>query len=145
MPLSATAGTLPAGAQPKILIVEDDRFLIKILLAKFQKEGFETRAALEGEAALRELESFSPSVILLDIIMPKLNGFELLAILKANPKYADIPVVVLSNLSQEEDTRRAKDLGAADFFVKADVSINEVASRVREVIAKQLAKRPHRS
>lgn len=141
----AKAGGLPAEAQLSVLVVEDDKFLHKILLTKFQKEGFVVRGAMDGEAALGELAAFRPSVILLDIILPKMNGFEFLSKVKPDPKYADIPVVVLSNLSQEEDIRRARDLGAADFLVKADLSINDVVTRVRETYAKQLAQQLRRA
>jgi len=124
-----------------ILIVEDDKFLHKILVSKFQKEGFDVRGAMDGEGAIQELMTFSPSVILLDIILPKMNGFEVLWEIKSNPKTADIPVVILSNLSQEEDRRRAAEIGALDFLVKADTSINDVVARVKDKYIKYLSQK----
>ena len=130
----------PTSAQNSVLIVEDDKFLQKILLTKFQKEGFDARGAMDGEEAIKELLTFKPTVILLDLILPKLTGFEVMTELRTNPKTTGIPVVILSNLSQEEDRRRALDLGALDFLVKADISINSVVQRVKEALAKNIAK-----
>jgi DNA-binding response OmpR family regulator len=135
-------GKTPSGAaELKILVVEDDKFLQKILTTKFGKEGFDVRAAADGEEALRMAITESPSVILLDLILPKMTGFEVLAELKTNAKTKNVPVIVLSNLGQDEDIRRAKELGALEFFVKADVSINEVVRKVKELYAVFLQKR----
>jgi DNA-binding response OmpR family regulator len=134
----------PAGGKMSVLVVEDDKFLHKILLTKFQKEGFEVRGAMDGEEALQVLLTFQPTIILLDLILPKMNGFEVLSEVKTNAKTAPIPVIVLSNLSQDEDVRRATELGAIGFMVKADLSINEVVLRVKEAYAKFLAQRKAR-
>jgi len=131
-------------AKLALLIVEDDKFLHKILLTKFQKEGFDVRGAADGEEALQALLTFQPTVILLDLILPKMNGFEVLAEIKTNAKTAGIPVIVLSNLSQDEDIRRAMELGAVGFLVKADRSINDVVQQVKETYAKFLSKREPR-
>jgi DNA-binding response OmpR family regulator len=128
-------------AQPKIsvLVVEDDKFLQKILLTKLQKEGFDAQGASDGEEALQKLAAAKPMLVLLDLILPKVHGFQVLTEMRTNPRTKGLPVIVLSNLSQEEDKKRAKELGAIDFMVKADLSINDVVMRVKESYAKYLA------
>lgn len=125
-------------AQLKIAIVEDDKFLHKILTTKFVKEGFDVRAAFDGEEAVKIITADPPNMVLLDLILPKLSGFEVLAELKTNPATKNIPVILLSNLGQDEDKSRARELGALEFMVKADFSINEVVSKVKELYAKFL-------
>ncbi len=138
--MSESAGAAAPNGQLKVLIVEDDKFLHRILLTKFQKEGFEVRGALDGETALRTLKEWRPSVFLLDLILPKMNGFEVLSEIKTDPKTADLPVVILSNLSQAEDRERTGQMGAIGFLVKADISINDVVVQVKET-AKLLTRR----
>ncbi|MEY4723714.1 MAG: hypothetical protein RLZZ324_1227 [Candidatus Parcubacteria bacterium] len=129
---------MPENLPLKIVIVEDDKFLQKILATKFVKEGFDVRTAGDGEEALRVVTEAPPDMVLLDLILPKISGFEVLTELKTRPTTKDVPVVVLSNLGQDEDKARAKALGAVDFMVKADFSINEVVSKVKELYAKHL-------
>lgn len=124
----------PTG-QLSVLIVEDDRFLQKILSTKFAKEGFDVRTASDGDEALQQLIAKRPSLVVLDLILPKMSGFEVIAEMKTNLQLKDIPVVVLSNLGQEEDVVRAKELGALNFLTKADFSINEIVSKVKEAYA----------
>ncbi len=121
-----------------IIIVEDDEFLQKILTTKFVKEGFNVRAASDGEAALQKLGEDKPDLMLLDLILPKMTGFDVLTEIRMNPRTKDTPVIILSNLGQEEDIRRAKELGALDFLVKADTSVNDVVRKVKELYAKSL-------
>jgi DNA-binding response OmpR family regulator len=122
----------------KVLIIEDDKFLQKILTTKFVKEGYDVHSASDGEEAIQQLIAYGPSFVLLDLILPKLNGFEVLSEMKTNQKMRGIPVIVLSNLSQAEDIKRATELGAIDFMVKADLSINDVVQKVKESYAKHL-------
>lgn len=131
----------PAGAggeKLKVVLVEDDKFLQKILVTKFTKEGFDVRAASDAEAGLQMILAEAPNIVLLDLILPKMSGFDLLTELKANGKTKAVPVVILSNLGQEEDINRAKSLGALDFLVKADISINEVVQKVKEIYVRHL-------
>ncbi|MBI4457727.1 response regulator [Candidatus Uhrbacteria bacterium] len=130
----------PGGKKLKVLIVEDDRFLQKILLTKFEKEGYEVRGASDGEEAMQALLAETPNLVLLDLILPKMSGFELLSEMKTSDKMKQVPVIVLSNLSQEEDLTRARELGAIDFLTKADISIHAVVERVKESYAKYLSK-----
>ncbi len=122
----------------KILIVEDDKFLQKILTTKFVKEGFDVVAASDGEEAVQKVTTDVPSLVLLDLILPKLTGFEVLTEIKTNLKTKAVPVIVLSNLGQDEDIIRARELGAMEFLVKADLSINEVVQKVKELYARHL-------
>ena len=119
---------------PDILIVEDDKFLSKIYLTKFNKIGLETEIAYDGEEGLEKMRAEKPKLILLDLIMPKMDGFEVLETMNADPELKKIPVLVLSNLGQEADVQRAKKLGAKKFIVKSDTSIQEVVALVKEHI-----------
>ncbi|MFH1047827.1 MAG: response regulator [Patescibacteria group bacterium] len=120
----------------EVLIVEDDVFLRKILATKFEKEGFAVRTASNGEEALTLLHESAPAMMLLDLIIPKVSGFDVLADVRATEGLKDLPVVVLSNLSQEEDIKRVTELGALGFMSKADNSINEIVAHVKEEFAK---------
>jgi DNA-binding response OmpR family regulator len=134
----------PKATQPgtegkiRVLIIEDDRFLLKILMMKFQAEGFDVRGAADGEGGLRQMLEVPPDLVLLDLILPQMNGFEVLAEMKTHSQTRDIPVVVLSNLGQDEDIRRVLDLGALEFLVKSNLSIMEVVAKVKEVFARKL-------
>lgn len=120
----------------KLLLVEDDEFLQKILLSKFLKEGFDVVAASDGEKAIEALRARPPQLVLLDLILPKMTGFDVLTDIRMKPETKNLPVIILSNLGQEEDIRRAKELGALDFLVKADISVNDVVRKVKELYAK---------
>ena len=120
----------------KVLLVEDDLFLSKILSSKFKKEGFLVELAMDGEEGLKKVKSFAPDIILLDLIMPKKNGFEVLEEIKLNDKTKNIPVIILSNLGQNSDVSKGKELGAVDYLVKANFSLKEVVAKVREHLAK---------
>jgi len=112
---------------PKIILVgEDDTFLSKVYKTKLAKEGFQVEHGINGEEILRLAREKKPDLILLDLIMPVMDGFETLAQLKADPDLKDIKVVILSNLNQEEDKEKVLKLGAVEFVVKANVSFKEV-------------------
>jgi len=120
----------------RVLVAEDDKFLIKAYSSKLKKEGFEAILAVDGEEAISQAMAKSPEIILLDLVMPKKDGFEVLSELKQSDKTRNIPVVVLSNLGQEEDIDRCKALGADDYLVKSSISINDVVEKIREILAK---------
>lgn len=117
-----------------VLVVEDDEFLRKVMSEKLLKEGFEVEATIDAASALESLKKIIPQVILLDLILPGMDGFELLTRLKKDPAYASIPVIVLSNLGQKEDKERAISLGAVDYLIKADFTPAEIIQRVRSVL-----------
>ena len=108
---------------PKVLVAEDDKFLLMAYSTKMKKSGYDTVIAANGEEAVVKAQSENPDIILLDLVMPKKDGFEALEELKSNPKTKNIPVVILSNLGQDEDVKKGKEFGAADYLVKSDISI----------------------
>ncbi|MBI4094686.1 MAG: response regulator [Candidatus Liptonbacteria bacterium] len=118
---------------PKLLIAEDDRFLSSLLKARLEKDQFEVKIASDGEEVLEILKAFKPDIIVLDLIMPRLSGFEVLEALSVDPQYSSIPVIVLSNLSQESDMERAKQLGVAEYFIKARTSIDDLVKAVKNL------------
>lgn len=117
----------------KILIVEDDGFLLSMYSTKFQQEGFDILAAENGEKALKIAQE-KPDVILLDIILPKMDGFEVLKKLKEQKETVDIPVIMLTNLSQQEDTKKGLSLGAEDYFIKAHFMPSEIVDKVKKYL-----------
>lgn len=115
----------------KILVVEDDHFLSSLLKARLEKEGFLAKTVFDGGEALNYLKEFQPNLIILDLVMPSVSGFEMLEQTSIDPQYNKIPVIILTNLGQEEDIQKAKQLGVVEYFVKARTSIDDVVSAVR--------------
>lgn len=118
----------------RILLVEDDRFLRRAGEATLRQRGFTVVAAADGEEALRHVAAGPFDLILLDLIMPKIQGFEVLRRLKADPGTASIPVIVLSNLGQERDVQQAMEAGAVAYFVKANLSLDEMVKQVEKAL-----------
>ncbi len=121
-------------SKPKILFVEDDGFLASIYAPKFELEGFEVSAATNGEDGLKLVQKDRPDIILLDLLMPKMDGFEMLERLKADDATKSIPVLVLTNLGQKEDVERCIKLGAAGYMIKAHSLPHETVKRVNEIL-----------
>jgi two-component system, OmpR family, alkaline phosphatase synthesis response regulator PhoP len=121
--------------KPVVLVVEDDTFLSSVHKNKLTKEGFETLIAANGEEALKMAAEKKPDIILLDLIMPVKDGFETLEELKKNPSLKNIKVVILSNLSQDEDKKRVLEMGAVDYVVKANVAFREIVDLVKKHLA----------
>ena len=121
-------------AGKRILLAEDDRFLRRAAEVTLRRRGFDVRTAIDGEEALRLARAEPPDLILLDLIMPKVLGFEVLRILKADPTTAQIPVIVMSNLGQERDVQQTLQAGAAAYFVKANLSLQDLATRVESML-----------
>lgn len=121
----------------KILVVEDDTFLRQLIAAKMETDGFDIFVAVDAEAAFKYLEESRPEIILLDLMLPGLDGFQILEQIKKDPKNKDIPVVILSNLSQKEDVDRAMLLGAKDFWVKAYLTLDDIVEKIETIIGKQ--------
>lgn len=115
----------------KILLVEDDVTLSKVYESRLDMEGFETKAVNNGEDALSIALAFRPDLILLDAMMPKISGFDVLDILKNTPDTANIRIIMLTALSQPKDRERAESLGVDDYLVKSQVVIGDVVERVR--------------
>ena len=131
-PKNSSAGISKA----TILVVEDDKFLRELMLQKLQKEGFETQAAVNAEEAFKLINEKKPHLILLDLVLPGMDGFAMKALLKKRPQTADIPIIILSNLGQKEDIERAMADGAADYLVKASFTPGEIVDKVRAVLSK---------
>jgi len=122
----------------KILLVEDDPFLSSLLKNRLQKENLEVAYAMNGEEAVDFLKNMIPDLILLDIILPKKSGFEVMEEIRNNPQVQgkDVPVIIISNLGQPEDIARGQDLGAIEYFVKAKTSIDELVEKIKAFLEK---------
>lgn len=116
----------------RILLVEDDDALAGVYLVRLQAEGFDVKRVSNGEEALAATVSFRPDLILLDIMMPKVSGFDVLDILRNSPEGSNVKIVVLTALSQESDKKHAEELGADDYLVKSQVVITDVIARVKK-------------
>ena len=116
----------------KILIVEDETAMAEVLRDEFALHQFEIVVAKNGEEAMKKLHSAKPDFVLLDLLLPKKDGFTVLKEMKADDELRDIPVVVLSNLGQDDDIKLAISLGAADYFVKAQHPIKEIIEKVQK-------------
>jgi CheY-like chemotaxis protein len=123
-----------AEAPRRILLAEDDRFLRKAAETALKRRGFTVIPAVDGEEALRLARAEVPDLVLLDMIMPKMQGFEVLRSLKGDPATAAIPVLILSNLGQDSDVQQALGAGAAGYFVKANLSLQDLVKRVDDLV-----------
>jgi len=118
----------------KILVIEDDKFLRELISQKLLKEGYEVVEAVDGDSGLEKAKEEKPDLILLDLILPGIDGFEVLSKVKADPKISSTPVIILSNLGQKEDVEKGMKLGAADFLVKAHFTPGEIVSKIKGII-----------
>jgi DNA-binding response OmpR family regulator len=122
----------------KVLIIEDDQRINKVYNLKLAMDGIETATAIDGEEGLRKVYSENPDLILLDLMLPKKSGFEILKEIKTNPKTKDIPVMILSNLAQEKEKEEGLALGAIDYIVKSNISIQQIMEKIKGVLTKEL-------
>jgi CheY-like chemotaxis protein len=134
---AAPAATPVAAAKPatsgskKILLVEDDDALANVYMTRLQAEGFDVKRVPNGEDALATALQYKPDLILLDVMMPKVSGFDVLDILRNTPETNNVKVIMLTALSQDSDKERATQLGADDYLVKSQVVIADVVDRIR--------------
>ena len=119
----------------KILIAEDDKFLANAYRVKLEKEGYETAIASNGEEVFQILKGGVPDLIILDLIMPKKDGFTTLREINAMDEYKNIPVIIASNLGQQEDIDRGMELGAKGYIIKSDMSMEGLVKQIGEIIA----------
>ena len=124
----------PKSSGPIVLLIEDDSLLSRMYKTKFSIEGFQVLVADDGEKGLKMAEEQKVDFIILDIMMPKISGLDLLAQLRLDPKGKNIPVIVLSNLAQEEKMKKAISLGAKEFLIKANVTPRDVVSKVKQYL-----------
>lgn len=120
--------------QKKILIVEDDPFFSMILKGRLEKEGLTVFQAFDGEQALKMARENTPDMIILDLIIPKISGFEFLETIFADPHLNRIPVIVASNLGQESDVEKAKQLGVIDYYVKVRTSVDDLGKMIKTMV-----------
>ena len=121
-------------ANPKILFVDDDNFLRKVYEAELKEKNFDVILAQDGEEGLEKAQLDDPDLIILDMIMPKKSGFEVLTELQRNPKTRNIPVIILSNLGQEDDKKKGVDLGAVDYLIKDNITLGILVEKINQYL-----------
>jgi len=119
----------------KILIIEDDPFLNEMYAAKFSQSGFQVEMATDGKKGLEKIETSKPDLILLDIVLPKMDGFEILKKVKEDSQLKKIPVILLTNLGQKNEVEKGLALGADEYIIKAHFTPTAVVTKVKEVLS----------
>ena len=130
-PNTPVAPQQPGKPQKRILLVEDDDALASVYLIRLQAEGFDTKRVANGEDALAAAVSYRPDLVLLDVMMPKVSGFDVLDILRNTPETANLKIIILTALSQESDKQRAQKLGVDDYLVKSQVVVSDVIDHIK--------------
>lgn len=118
----------------KILIVEDDKFLRGLIVQKLSQEDYDTVEAVDGEQGIKKIKSEKPDLILLDLILPGVDGFEVLSKIKEDPGLSNIPVIILSNLGQRDDVEKGLKLGAVDYLIKAHFTPGEIIEKIKTAL-----------
>ena len=126
--------SMDVNTKTHVLVVEDDVFLAQIYQKKFEMEGFKVSWADNGEKGWQEIKKKKPDIVLLDILLPKIDGFAVLEKLKADAETTNIPVILLTNLGQKEDVEKGLEKGARDYLIKAHFKPSEVVAKVRKVL-----------
>jgi len=116
------------------MVVEDDRFLSSLVRARLEKDGFSVIQAFDGAEAIQLVKTERPNLVILDLIMPKVTGFEVLQTISITPGFEKIPVVILSNLAQDSDIEKARQMGAREYFVKVKISIDDLIGKIKELM-----------
>lgn len=117
-----------------ILIIEDDEFLRSLAAKRLEKDGYKVLAAIDGDSGLKMAGEEAPDIILLDLLLPGTSGYEVLEKLRATENTKNTPVIVFSNLGQKEDVEKAKSLGANDFLIKANFTLDDVVTKIQEYV-----------
>lgn len=123
-----------ADKKPKVLLVEDDKMIIDMYTLKFTQEGYDVLQAENGKDGLEMAKKQNPNIVLLDIILPQMDGFTVLKSLKADANTKDIPVVLLTNLGQDGDVKKGLELGAVDYLIKANFTPSQVVDKVKSLL-----------
>ncbi len=118
----------------KVLIIEDDTFLQSLEVGKIKKGGYDVITASTGEEGLEKIHEPNISLILLDLMLPKFDGFDILKKVRENESLKNIPVIVFSNLSEEKEVKKAKDLGSTEFMVKSNFTLDELIDRINTIL-----------
>lgn len=121
-------------AKKTILIVEDDEFLRSLTAKRLEKENYHIEVAVDGENAISVVDTIKPSLILLDLLLPGKDGFEVLKKIRSTEATKAIPVIIFSNLGQKEDIEKAKALGVDDFLIKANFTLDDVVVKIKKLI-----------
>jgi len=121
-------------SKKKVLVIEDDVFLAQLLTNRLEKLGVVVSRAADGEEGLKMIRDIVPDLALLDLILPKKSGFEVLEAVRADPATQNIPIIIVSNLGQEEDIAHGKQLGVVEYFIKAKTSIDGLVGKVRDIL-----------
>ena len=121
-------------SEKTVLVVEDDIFLSQLLTNRLTKAGVNVIRAADGEEGLAKLRADKPDLMLLDLILPKKSGFELLEKMRSDPALSGTPVIIVSNLGQESDIKKGRELGAIEYFIKAKTSIDGLVERVKLIL-----------
>ena len=124
----------PPEKNPLILLAEDDVTLSNMFYTYLTEEGFDVVKATDGEEALNLISETKPSIILLDLMMPKVSGYDVLAAVKKDAVLSKIPVLVFSNLGQQEDVKKAQELGAQDYLIKAELTPDQVVEKIKKYL-----------
>ncbi|MCR4311385.1 MAG: response regulator [Candidatus Taylorbacteria bacterium] len=127
----------------KIVLVEDDQILSKVLREELEDAGFSVTQAFDGEQGVETVQSVMPDLVLLDIMMPKMNGFEALRVLRASPATETIPVIILTMLGKDEDVKQGLQLGAKDYIVKSQHAVAEITEKVKDFFKMEAHPRQH--
>lgn len=118
----------------KVMLIEDDRFLSSLIKARLEKDGIVVQQAFDGEDAIKRLPDEKPDLVILDLIMPKTNGFDVLKTISMTPGIETTPVVIVSNLAQDSDIEKARQLGAKEYFVKVKISIDDLIGKIENIV-----------
>jgi DNA-binding response OmpR family regulator len=124
----------PVTKKPKILFVEDDPTLSGLFKMRMEAEGFEVLAVNDGESALKQGPAFQPDLVLSDLMMPNVSGYDVISALRGNPATSQCKIIILSALSRPEDVEKAKTLGADDYLVKSQVVTDDIMDRIRSLL-----------
>lgn len=131
--MDQTPAAVPHG-QKRILLVEDDDALANVYVGRLEAEGFAVKRVSNGEEALDAAKEYKPNLVMLDVMMPKVSGFEVLDILRNTPETVNLKIMMLSALGQEGDKQKAEQLGADEYLVKSQVVITDVVARIRRML-----------
>ena len=118
----------------KILVVDDDPFILDMYVMKFKEQGFQIETAMDGKTALEKIEIVKPDIVLLDVVMPKIDGFDVIKKIKENKTPRTFKILFLTNFGQKEDVERGMELGADGYIIKAHFTPSEVAAKVKELL-----------
>ena len=117
-----------------ILVIEDDKFLRELISRKLTGEGFDVLEAVDGEEGIKKIKEGKPDLVLLDLILPSIDGFEILTRVRDDPEVSSIPVIILSNLGQREEVEKGLKLGAIDYLIKAHFTPGEIIEKIKNAL-----------